>query len=513
VRRSFLHAADWDRTAPRDVLTVAWEGGGRFGAGTAPEEEVAGHWRRRVLFVIAVAVVSAHLTIALPQYTVWSRLAAIVLFGFVALTFWRWLKDRRPQELFLLAAVNQVYLAHGVAQFTQSTLFLRQWPYLPSPDSLEMAAAGSVVGSAGIFVGWLFGSRGRVPRFLVPVEVDTRSLRPEWLWIHLAIGTAVKLTVSLNLVLLPATFSQAWLVIMDPYLSWILLCMRHSAVGRKGLPIWVYPLAALHSIVGFTVGAALFAVSPWILIVFMKLVTADTIPVGAIITIFLGLVVFNAGKNVYRQSDIYRAASYGSQVAIPDRAEEWTGSFRVAAAEGTDEAVSATASRLAENLPLAQVMEWVPAIVPFREGRNLLWMFLYPVPRVLIPDKPGNMDLFYTEYAETFGYLSPFDDSTRVGTSVFTEGYWHFGWTGLVALSLLLGATWGLVYGGRGGTDGGTLLVLSSIAANPFPVTSVIYAIPGLVTKVVGVAIFLTLMRLSSRVGPQEGSVRIPSAR
>jgi hypothetical protein len=134
---------------------------------------------------------------------------------------------------------------------------------------------------------------------------------------------------------------------------------------------------------------------------------------------------------------------HGSQEAptYADRVEAWRTSIddlwssRDAAQTSGDAAVS----RFLELDPILHAFTLIPGRVPYAEGAAWKNIFYAPIPRVFWPDKPTTSDLT-KEYGITFNLQDAAGArSTSILLSLIVDGYWNFGWPGIVFASVLSG--------------------------------------------------------------------------
>ena len=134
---------------------------------------------------------------------------------------------------------------------------------------------------------------------------------------------------------------------------------------------------------------------------------------------------------------------HGSQEAptYVDRIEAWRVSIedlwssRDAAQTSGDAAVG----RFLELDPILHAFTLIPGRVPFAEGaawKNILYA---PIPRLFWPDKPTTSDLT-RDYGIAFNLQDAVGvRSTSILLSLVVDGYWNFGWPGIVFASVLSG--------------------------------------------------------------------------
>jgi hypothetical protein len=136
-------------------------------------------------------------------------------------------------------------------------------------------------------------------------------------------------------------------------------------------------------------------------------------------------------------------SQHGSQEAptYADRIEAWRVSIddlwsgRDAAQSSGDQAVG----RFLELDPVLHAFTLIPGRVPYAEGaawKNILYA---PIPRLFWPDKPTTSDLT-RDYGIAFNLQDAVGvRSTAILLSLIVDGYWNFGWPGIVFVSVLSG--------------------------------------------------------------------------
>ena len=111
-------------------------------------------------------------------------------------------------------------------------------------------------------------------------------------------------------------------------------------------------------------------------------------------------------------------------------------------------------------------------------------------------------DLIYNRYALTFGYIDQEDiGKTAVGISVFAEGYWNYGATGVLAFLSLSGFILGTLFGNNGrGEQVSTLVCIVYVAPTLLVLQALSVTLAALPAFLIGVAVAFRGLSLASRI-------------
>ena len=148
-------------------------------------------------------------------------------------------------------------------------------------------------------------------------------------------------------------------------------------------------------------------------------------------------------RTIVREDEIGKSGSLATN--ITQRLDIWnniisnsaSGESRVTSEEGS---LITSRKRFSALLPVAQSLELVPDTVEYAYGK--LWTpILYTwVPRLLWEDKPDLTKISNGWYAVTFGYLSEAGtQNTAIDIPQMVDGYWNFGWGGIILVAALIG--------------------------------------------------------------------------
>jgi len=102
-------------------------------------------------------------------------------------------------------------------------------------------------------------------------------------------------------------------------------------------------------------------------------------------------------------------------------------------------------SRLNELSPIARTFEFTPSPIGYDYGESWSYLVVAAVPRALMPNKPTPREVFNDRYNLTFGLQprSTIGLSTN-GFPLVADGYWNFGWFGVVFVAAVLGVLLGV---------------------------------------------------------------------
>jgi len=89
---------------------------------------------------------------------------------------------------------------------------------------------------------------------------------------------------------------------------------------------------------------------------------------------------------------------------------------------------------------VAHVLELTPSQVPFQEGQTYSYLAIKLIPRFLWPEKPS-VSQANRFYQVAYGLTDERNlDKTSIAVGSMAEGYVNFGWLGVIAVMLGIGA-------------------------------------------------------------------------
>jgi hypothetical protein len=132
----------------------------------------------------------------------------------------------------------------------------------------------------------------------------------------------------------------------------------------------------------------------------------------------------------------------GTDVTIAERAELAAGLVvGTLQSDGLGGSLSvgrdATAKRSSNSDTMAEVMRRTPSEVPFWNGETYATLVTSLIPRILWPDKP--IKNLGHDFGDRYGFIGAKDFQTSFNFPWLVEGYANFGWTGVLAVGLVVG--------------------------------------------------------------------------
>lgn len=438
-----------------------------------------------------------HLWLAMPIYSWSDRLGAWVLLVVLLIALRDFLKRGvKSLPIFLLVSA-QIYLFYGVPQFSQDRMELLTGLYSPTARALSWAVWLVVLGEVlflagyGLVLRWM-GGRNYFDRFL---PVPSRSWKAA-VFVY-SIPSAILYGLStLRPDAIPLAIRMATLSFFNLWLALaLLLYLGYMGKDRRSLAgAWV--IITGMSALGFIQGGMGAIVFPVVMGFIAAWLWARAIRVRWLVLVLMATVIINPVKNRFR-SLAWEDKDVSSVEKVEFRLDSWSQAFTDvwggAVGDSVQQNVMQTASRASDLLSFAQAIDYVPSQIPFNRGEGMATSFFYWIPRIFWPDKKMSSDLLYNRYAITFGYLSTAGtEKSTTGASVYTEGYWNFGWVGVLLFLTASGLLLGLLFGHNGRTgDASSLVAVAYLGANMLLLQPVTLVFPAAVTYAVGVSVAL----------------------
>lgn len=222
--------------------------------------------------------------------------------------------------------------------------------------------------------------------------------------------------------------------------------MDAGAAGRRGqLELWGVTL--VFSLVGFSTGMMEKVISPLLVGALVFFFYRRSIPLRLVAVVAALVFVVNPAKHVYRSiawADAERRAERDPMTALAN----WGEAFRRTWLEGevtTEEKVEGLGDRFNELAYIGATFQMCPSLIPHQRGADWIFIPLSVVPRALYPDKPDYTEIYNHRFNIVFGFQTA--DMTRTSTNSFplvSDGYWNFGWPGVVIVGVLTGLALGV---------------------------------------------------------------------
>jgi hypothetical protein len=418
-----------------------------------------------VLLAAAVGLLVLHAHAGTP-FALHLRVLAALPGALACLLWWRYFAagelDRFP---FLPYAVTQLYLYWGFATIAlgpggMPTLGASAW---------TGAVLGALVVAIGLTLAFPIGRElgDRAARALDRcLPRSAPGLSPLVLVPWLAVCALVHADVVADVVPSSGYYVMRTLGDYSPLLAAI--AWRDLRAGTRS---WALALCAgALSLAGLLSGMLEAAVQPVLAAAVLYVVFQRRIPWRLVVAGAVIVVVVNPAKHHYREI-AWEDAERRDERAAKDpllAAERWGAAIRAAWTEDPAERrrnTSGLASRLDELSLNALVLQATPAAVPFDRGVTWPSALLSFVPRFLFPGKPSYTELYNDRFNVTFGLQTR--ESTATSTGAFplvADGYWNFGWPGVV----FVGIATGWVIGFFAGAFRPRSWALTAIAASTF---------------------------------------------
>lgn len=463
------------------------------------------------LFLAAAAALLLLHVVAPAALPVHLRMLGAVPGAAACLLWWRYFASRDFERLpFLEYAVTQAYLYWGLGTLTASAEVLP----VAGPRGWTGAAVATTVVTAGFLLAHPIGRRlgafaavgleRSLPRTAPPLS--SVVLLP---WLGLT--AAVQADAFAGEVPGSLYFAVQTIGGYAPLLAAI--AWRDLRAGRRSP--WLVACTITLSLAGLLTGMMEAAVQPVLMAITLQVVLRRRVPWRLLAVGALVVVIVNPAKQHYREAAWEDAVTREERAARDPRvaAERWWKALQAAWAPGRAETgahTSGLASRLNELAMNAEVIDKVPATVPYDEGWAWRFIPVSVIPRFLYPGKPDFTDVFNDRFAITFAMQTPAE--TETSTAAFplvADGYWNLGWPGVVFAALVVGTLIGAFVGAFRARTWATTAVATSMfsalhANNSFGGQTI-----GLLQQVLGLAVVLwTTWAIATGVAAVRGGGR-----
>lgn len=449
-------------------------------------------------YVAAAAGLAAHLLLALPVYGLQDRVLAWAPLVILLTLIRKHVNQPYSGVPVLVVVAFQVYLFYSVAQFSQESIDLYTGYYSPPGEPLSLAlilvVAGELVFIWGYHVASALAAKSRPALYTVGQRPTAR-----WagvLLLYSSVGFSVYALSALRPDFIPLSIRFTVIQIFNVYLGLVALLYVGFSCKKKYLLIAAYALAAAISFVALVQGVLGGMASPIFVVVVGRWIWGGRSSMKLVLAVVVAVIILNPVKSQFRNL-AWEDKDVSTLEKVEDRLVKWSVAFEDVWFEGEGgDAVLATASRASDLVSFAQTVDYVPRVTPHTQGEGLGVALTYWIPRVIYPDKGSATDLIYNRYALTFGYATAEGlETTSVGLSIFSEGYWGFGWLGVLGYLFAAGAIYGYLFGNNGKTEQvSTLICLVYMAPSIFILQAISVTIPSMVSFLIGVCLALWLL-------------------
>jgi hypothetical protein len=346
---------------------------------------------------------------------------------------------------------------YGLAQFFGSSMMLVSGLYIPSQHALSAAALVALCAAAM----FLFGQRLGVLLF------KKRGLLPWDAFPHPGKISGAAATLYAAVALAYAALQNLWGFapnlnirniingLVNPELAFLLLLFLHF--NRPGsIRRWVVPsMFAALLVLGIAGGMMEGAVAPVYVFFLSSYLWKGQTKVRWLVALWVVFLVLNPAKYKYRS---LQGWGQGEQVqtSLQERLGNWGEALQSTWNDpfAKEDSLQRNTGRISAIVPLAQVIDWTPSIVPYNRGAGMGTALIYFFPRFIWSSKPVNTDLLVNRYATTF-YITTYEGTKNTTTGIFqpADGYWDWGLPGAMSYPCLYGILVGGIFLGlRKGT-------------------------------------------------------------
>lgn len=399
-------------------------------------------------YIAATTLVVAHLLFAVEEHSFAVRFLTAIPGVIFFLEGRKFLKDEPGELPFIVLALAQYYAVFSLGVFFEIKFFDFRGLVVFTPDARLSAAAAVALGAVCVWLGARVGRHfGRdfqpwATKILPPARVPEQ-------WDQATIGYGLACMAMALLVLFVPGVVPPSIDLPVAYAFAIELAMGFVLV----IPPKRFGVRAAQILLAFLVGFSLLKGTLDAIfrggIAYMagRWAAARTVSLRIAAAVIVLYVVLQPAKASYRQQVWGQAARSGRMLGVSDRVDAWQGAFsdyfsdRGGSSSSDD---SASMGRLSELGATMHAFQVLPGRVEFLDGKGLLPIVYSPVPRFIWPNKPTTRD-HVQRYGIIFGRQSEEGArTTALNLPLLVEGYWNFGWPGIVLVTAALGFWVGL---------------------------------------------------------------------
>lgn len=418
------------------------------------------------------------------------------------LLWWRYFVGKDFERLpFLAYAITQLYLYWGLAAVTMGAADISA----AGPRAWAGAAAAGCVVTAAFLLAHPLARRlgacaaGPLQRVL---PASAPPLTPVVLLPWLALVTLIHADVGARI--FPGSVYYVAQTVGD--YSPLLAAIAWRDLRSGGRSTWLVAGTMVLSLAGLLTGMMEAAVQPVLLAMTLYVVLQRRVPWRFLAAGVLIIVIVNPAKLRYRELAWEDAVSRQEQQSTTKdprvAAERWAKALKETWGPGrADRSEHGTrlASRLDELGINARIIDTTPAAHPYDRGRTWGYILLSLLPRFLYPGKPDFTDVYNDRFAVTFGFQTWAETDTS--TSAFplvADGYWNFGWPGVVFVALVSGALLGVYAGMLRARSWATMAIAVSTFSSLHANSAMALQLMGVVQHVIGLSALIWFIWLAS---------------
>jgi hypothetical protein len=170
--------------------------------------------------------------------------------------------------------------------------------------------------------------------------------------------------------------------------------------------------------------------------------TMRRISLRFVVVVLVLFVIFQPVKGAFRDQVWTEQTRTGQAPGVGDRVTAWQNAF--SNDNHAQESESGSMARLAELGAVMHAFDMLPGRVDFLDGAGFVSLLTAPIPRFLWKDKPTTRDTI-SRYAIVFQrQTEAASATTTINLPLLVEGYWNFGWPGIVLVCVALGFWYGV---------------------------------------------------------------------
>jgi hypothetical protein len=455
-------------------------------------------------FLLAGVGLTCHLFFALPTFPWPDRVLAWLPLVLLLVILRALIRKNSKKDCLLLLVSVQIYLFYSVPQFSQDSVGLIGSIYTPSSEAIRSTML-LVVGGELIFIGG-YALASRLGAGYV-AALYQKLPTPNSAWVRIVVpysfvGFVVYMFRALRPDYIPLSFSYAASQFFNVYLGLTLMLFFSHTVKNRRLLVLAHALALAMAAVGFIEGMLGVMLAPLLVLFLTEWIWVGNFRLRTVLLAVIIAVIINPVKNEFRLlSWVDKDVSSLQEVGV--RLDDWSTSFsRVWIDMGSDESpLLPTASRTSDLLSFAQTIDYVPSAIPFKNGEGLDSALLFWVPRAIWAEKGSSSDLLNNQYAVDFGYATDEQiKQTTVGASIFTEGYWQFGVSGVLSFLFLSGSLFGLFFNPRIRSRTSDIVYVVFIAPQIFVLQALTITLASLFSFLLGITVALVGIHLAAQI-------------
>lgn len=252
-------------------------------------------------------------------------------------------------------------------------------------------------------------------------------------------------------------------------------------------PSLALPAASCIALAGLMSGMLEAVLVPFLAYALVVLVRYRKAPVRAAITFLVLFVILQPAKRVYRErawtdehvaTDVIGTISNWAR-AIP---QAWTRS-------GSELPGAYIAERLNDLGGIADTFTLVPDTLPYEYGESWAYLALAPIPRALMPEKPAIAERFNNRFNVGFGRQAEETTGSQTGSfPLIADGYWNFGWPGILLVAIILGLLTGILSSAVPLTTWGGLTLAVGLLTEFRPASFIVGQLASILPRWIGTA-------------------------